>query len=319
MRILLTGAAGFIGYYVAEALLGRGDEVLGVDCFTPYYARNLKESRLARLKTRKGFTFHELDIADDEALKAVAGRFAPRKIVHLAAQAGVRYSLVAPFAYERSNLQGHLAVLEAARRLDGIEQLVYASSSSVYGGNTKVPFSETDPVEQPISLYAATKRADELMSQTYHHLFKLPQAGLRFFTVYGPMGRPDMAYWLFTEAILKGEPIKLFAGGDLKRDYTYVDDIVRGVLAALDRPNTEHRIYNLGNHRPETTRRLVEVIEAATGRKAIIRDEPAQPGEVEATYADIAAAARDLGFAPTTSLDTGIPRFVEWYRQYHKL
>ncbi len=320
MRVLVTGSAGFIGYHVSEALIARGDEVLGLDCFTPYYVRSLKDARIDRLKRLSGFSFQALDLADHDALKAAAKTFRPQRIIHLAAQAGVRYSLENPFAYARSNLLGHLAVLEAARGLDGLDHLVYASSSSVYGGNTKVPFSEADPVTLPVSLYAATKRADELMSETYRHLFNLPQTGLRFFTVYGPWGRPDMAYWLFTEAILKGTPIKLFAGGVLRRDFTYIDDILSGILAAVDHPPADgHRLYNLGNHHPETTLRLVEIIEQATGKTAIRQMAPPQPGEVEATYADITAASRDLGFHPHTSLEQGIARFVAWYRDYHKL
>jgi UDP-glucuronate 4-epimerase len=280
----------------------------------------LKDARLDRLKRHSSFTFQALDIAEHDALKVAVKLFRPRKIIHLAAQAGVRYSLENPFAYAQSNLLGHLSVLEAARGLEGLDHLVYASSSSVYGGNTKVPFAESDPVTLPVSLYAATKRADELMSETYRHLFQLPQTGLRFFTVYGPWGRPDMAYWLFTEAILKGEPIKLFAGGTLKRDFTYIDDIVAGIVAAVDRPPADgHRLYNLGNHHPETTVRLVEIIEGATGKKAARQMAPAQPGEVEATYADITAAGQDLGFHPHTSLEQGIARFVAWYRDYHKV
>lgn len=321
MRVLVTGAAGFIGMHASEALLARGDEVLGVDCFTPYYSRALKDARIARLSGRSNFRFETIDIAQAETFAALAQSFRPQRILHLAAQAGVRYSLEAPFAYAHANLIGHLSVLEAARGLTSLEHLVYASSSSVYGANTKVPFAESDPVNQPISLYAATKRSGELMSHTYSHLFKLPQTGLRFFTVYGPWGRPDMAYWLFTQAILKGEPLRLFAGGVLKRDYTFVDDIVKGVVAALDKTpeGGAHRVYNLGNHRPETTRHLLDVIEAATGKKAIVQDAPQQPGDVEATYADITDAARDLGFAPSTMLEEGIPRFVDWYREYSGL
>lgn len=319
MRVLVTGAAGFIGYHVAEALLGRGDEVLGLDSFTPYYQRELKDARASRLSNHKNFAMVSLDIANHEELIAAIRSFKANRIIHLAAQAGVRYSLEAPFAYERANVQGHLSMLEAARYADSLENMVYASSSSVYGGNTKVPFSETDPVEKPVSLYAATKRAGELMSETYHHLFALPLTGLRFFTVYGPWGRPDMAYWLFTEAILKGKPIPLFASGTQKRDFTYIDDIVKGVMAANDTPQPEHRIYNLGNHHPEPTMKLIEIIERVTMKKAITQEEPARPGDVESTYADIASANRDLGFAPTTRLEDGIPRFVAWFRQQYRL
>ena len=289
MRVLLTGAAGFVGMHTGLALLARGDEVLGVDCFTPYYSRALKEARVKELSQHSQFHFETIDVAQPETFSALAQSFRPDRILHLAAQAGVRYSLEAPFSYAHANLMGHLSVLEAARKLDGLAHLVYASSSSVYGANTKVPFSEDDPVERPISLYAATKRSAELMSETYAHLFKMPLTGLRFFTVYGPWGRPDMAYWLFTEAVLKQKPLKLFAHGALKRDFTFIEDIVAGIIAALDKaPASErlHRIYNLGNHKPETARHLLDLIEAACGKKAIIERFPNQPGAVEATYAD---------------------------------
>lgn len=319
MRILVTGAAGFIGYHVSEALIARGDEVLGVDSLTSYYIRSLKDARIERLRRHNGFSFQALDITEHAELKKLAQTFRPQRILHLAAQAGVRYSLEAPFAYSHANLTGHLSVLEVARSLEGLDHLVYASSSSVYGANTKVPFSEADRVDKPVSLYAATKRGGELMSETYAHLYKLPQTGLRFFNVYGPLGRPDTAHWLFTDAILRAAPIRLFSAGTQRRDFTYIDDIVKGVIAAIDRPATEHRLYNLGNHQPVQTRQLLSTIEKIIGKAAIIREEPARPEDVEVTYADITAAGRDLGFAPTTGLEDGTRRFVDWFRAYHEL
>ncbi|MFN0042725.1 MAG: NAD-dependent epimerase/dehydratase family protein, partial [Alphaproteobacteria bacterium] len=247
------------------------------------------------------------------------------RVVHLAAQAGVRYSLTHPEAYIRANLEGHFAIVEFCRNLKTFRNLVYASSSSVYGGNTKLPFSVEDAVDTPISLYAATKKADELMSHCYAHLYGLPMTGLRYFTVYGPWGRPDMAAFLFTRAILAGEPITLFNAGDMKRDFTFIDDAVRGTLAALDRPakaeagRAAHRVYNIGNHRSERLTHLVALIEAETGRKAVVRHAPMQPGDVKETFADIEISRRDLGFEPSTTIDEGIPRFVAWYREYHKL
>jgi UDP-glucuronate 4-epimerase len=325
MTVLVTGVAGFVGLHVAEALLGRGDRVLGIDNLNDYYLVRLKEDRLKRLEGRAGFAFHRADIAEPAELAAALAGQGIDRIVHLAAQAGVRYSLENPFAYLRANLAGHLAVLEAARRMKGLRHLVYASSSSVYGGNTKLPFATTDPVDHPVSLYAATKKADELMSHTYAHLFGIPQTGLRFFTVYGPWGRPDMAYWTFTRAILEGAPIRVFNNGAMRRDFTYVDDVVEGVIRVLDRPPpaggaaAPHRLYNIGNNRPEELMRFIAVIEAAAGRKAVIEMAPMQPGDVPATYADIADLQRDTGFAPRTPIDTGIPLFVDWYKKYHNL
>lgn len=325
MTVLVTGAAGFIGFHVCLALLARGERVLGVDNLNDYYDVGLKRARLARLESETGFAFLRLDIADEEALTALAGRHPGiTRVVHLAAQAGVRHSLTNPGAYIHSNLHGHYAVLELCRRLEGLEHLVYASSSSVYGGNTKLPFAITDRVDQPISLYAASKRADELLSHAYSHLFRLPATGLRFFTVYGPWGRPDMALFIFTKALYEGRPIKLFNHGDMRRDFTYIDDATAAVLASLDRPpvaghGAPHRLYNIGNHRAEELRRLVALIEAATGRRAEIELAPLQPGDVVETYADIEATARELGFAPRTAIDEGVPRFVEWFRQYHGL
>ena len=323
--VLLTGAAGFIGYHTAEALLARGDAVIGVDDLNGYYDVRLKAARLARLTARPGFRFHQLDIADRAGIAAMVGQHPDiTRIVHLAAQAGVRHSLVDPYSYVRSNVMGQVVLLEAARQLGTVEHVVYASSSSVYGGNPKLPFAIEDRTDQPLSLYGATKKADELIVQSYAHLFRLKCTGLRFFTVYGPWGRPDMAAYLFTRAILNREPIRLFNAGNMQRDFTYVDDIVKGVIAALDRPPQDggpaappHRIYNLGNHRAETLRDFIAAIERATNRKAILTEEPMQPGDVRATLADITASERDLGFHPSTAIDVGIPNFVAWYRQYH--
>jgi UDP-glucuronate 4-epimerase len=326
MAVLVTGVAGFIGFHVGVALGRAGERVLGVDNLSPYYDVRLKEARLAELRTLPGFAFESLDIAERGALaKLLAQHRDIDRVVHLAAQAGVRYSLIEPRAYVSANLVGYLEVLEACRGIAGLKHLVYASSSSVYGGNTKLPFAITDPVDTPQSLYAASKKADELMSYCYAHLYRLPSTGLRFFTVYGPWGRPDMAAWLFTEAILKGEPIRVFNNGKMRRDFTYIDDIVAGVLAALDRPPPDpgkeppYRLYNLGNHRSEELKRFIAVLEAAIGRKAVMEFAPLQPGDVPATYADIVDSTRDLGFMPTTSIDEGVPRFVDWYRRYHGL
>lgn len=336
MTVLVTGAAGFIGYHVSAALLARGETVLGVDDLNPYYDVALKQARLARLEASAGFTFRRLDIAERGALAGacagdgVAAMAGIDRVVHLAAQAGVRHSLTHPFDYERANVAGHLEVLELCRALDGLIHLVYASSSSVYGGNSKLPFSESDPVDTPVSLYAATKKADELMSHAYSHLYRLPQTGLRFFTVYGPWGRPDMAAWLFTEAILAGRPITVFNDGDMRRDFTYIDDVVAGVLAALDKPpmddggdgggddgrDTPHRLYNIGNNRAEELMRFIALLEEAIGKTAEIEFAPMQPGDVKQTYADIGAIQRDLGFAPTTPIEAGVPKFVAWYREY---
>jgi UDP-glucuronate 4-epimerase len=322
MPVLVTGAAGFIGYHVCKALLARGEQVIGIDNVNSYYSVALKESRLADLAPRNGFSFLRQDFADLDGLRAAVGEAGIDRIVHLGAQPGVRYSIDHPMVYAAANLTGHLSILELARGIPGLKHLVYASSSSVYGGNTKLPFSEADAVEHPVSLYAATKRADELISDAYAHLYGIPQTGLRFFTVYGPSGRPDMAVWLFTEAMFEGRPIRLFDRGELLRDFTYVDDIVAGVLAVLDGPpagERPHRIYNIGNNKPERVTRLVEIIEQATGRKAQIVHEPMQPGDVPATYADIDAIRRDHGFEPATPLELGIPRFVDWYRDWRKL
>jgi UDP-glucuronate 4-epimerase len=327
MTVLVTGSAGFIGYHVAEALLARDEQVLGVDNLNSYYDPGLKQARLERLRAHPAFTFAQADVADLAAVTALARRHRDRikGVIHLAAQAGVRHSLKAPFDYVRSNLQGHMVMLEACRHeLPELRHLVYASSSSVYGGNSKIPFAVEDPVDRPISLYAATKRADELLSHCYSHLYRIPATGLRFFTVYGPWGRPDMAAFLFADAITAGRPITLYNRGEMQRDFTYIDDIVSGVLAALDRPPATgdaapHRIYNLGNHRPVELRRFVAVLEEALGMRAEIELAPLPPGDVVRTCADIEASRRDLGFEPSTPIEEGLPRFVEWYRQYHRV
>ena len=329
MTILVTGAAGFIGHAVSRALTARGDAVLGIDNLNSYYDPQLKRDRLADLdrSTNGAFTFAQVDFADDAALEGALGSQTFDRIVHLGAQAGVRYSLENPRAYIHSNVAGHLNLLEVSRHR-GVP-MVYASSSSVYGGNDKMPFGVDDHVDHPVSLYAATKKADELMSETYAHLYRVPLTGLRFFTVYGPWGRPDMAPWLFTKAILAGEPIKVFNHGRMRRDFTYIDDIVAGVVACLDRPPADdgaakpggstapHAIYNIGNNRAEELLRFIEIIEAATGKTAIKDFQPMQPGDVPATFADIDAIARDMGYAPTTPLETGLPKFVHWFRHYH--
>jgi UDP-glucuronate 4-epimerase len=325
MAILVTGAAGFIGFHVAGHLLARGEEVIGLDNLSPYYSVALKRGRLSALASHgAAFRFRAADLADFEALEsAVAGARIDR-VIHLAAQPGVRHSLENPLAYGRSNLCGHLNVLELARRLDGLKAVTYASSSSVYGGNDQVPFAEGHRVDRPVSLYAATKRADELMSHAYAHLYGLPLTGLRFFTVYGPWGRPDMAVWSFTEKILNGEPIPVYGGGRLERDFTYIDDIVAGTVATLDDPagpdpgGVPHRLYNIGNSRPVAVSRLIELIEAATGERAVRLERPRPAGDVERTFADITAISRDHGFHPRTLLEEGIPRFVEWYRGWRE-
>jgi len=330
MTTLITGAAGFIGAALAEALMTRGEQVIGIDNCNDYYEVSLKQARLARLRERHGdaFTFHQLDFADDAALNAALSGSEFSRIAHLGAQAGVRYSLENPQAYVRSNLQGHVALLELARARR-VEHMVYASSSSVYGGNEKLPFAVEDRTDHPVSLYAATKRADELMSETYAHLFRLPLTGLRFFTVYGPWGRPDMALWKFTANILAGKPIPVFNNGDMYRDFTYIDDIVSGVIACLDRPPADdgaakpggsvkpHAVYNIGNNRSEHLMTVIGLLEQACGRKAELEMLPMQPGDVHKTYADIEAIRRDTGYEPTTTIEIGVPAFVEWFRAYH--
>jgi UDP-glucuronate 4-epimerase len=323
MRILLTGGAGFIGFHAAQALLGRGHEVVGIDELNSYYDPALKLARLAVLEGCPGWRFVKADIADADALASAAGDGRYDAILHLAAQAGVRYAAENPAAYTRSNLVGHQNILEFARRHESVGHLVYASSSSVYGNDTKPPFSEDARADRPVSYYGATKRAGELLSYSYAELFGLKQTGLRFFTVYGPWGRPDMAYWIFTNAILSGKPLPLFGGGKLKRDYTYIDDIVAALARIVETPFAEgegapHRVYNLGNSHPEETLDLIRIIEEATGKKALIEDAKGPPGDVRETYADISRAFRDFGFVPKINLREGIPNFVDWFRNYSK-
>jgi len=322
MSILITGAAGFIGFHVTKALLDRGDRVVGIDNLNDYYDVRLKEARLALLSAYPGFLFAKLDVADRDGVFALVERHKDlRSVIHLAAQAGVRYSLENPYAYIDSNVMGTLVVLEAARRIDGLTAITYASSSSVYGANQKQPFSVDDWVDDPVSLYAATKRSCELLARTYGHLYGLPATGLRFFTVYGPWGRPDMAAYLFTRAILADQPIRVFNEGRMARDFTYIDDIVAGTLAAHDRPpaNGAHQIYNLGNHHPEQLLDFIAVLERLLGRTATKEFLPLQPGDVPESFADIEASRRDLGFDPRTTIEVGLARFVEWYRQYHRV
>lgn len=330
MTILVTGAAGFIGFHVASALMARGERVVGIDSLNDYYDPTLKQARLAALRANHGnsFAFEQIDFSDQQALEDFATRHQFDRIVHLGAQAGVGYSLVNPQAYVRSNLLGHVNMLELARAR-GVKHFVYASSSSVYGGNTSLPFRVEDRVDNPVSLYAATKKADELMSESYSHLFRVPMTGLRFFTVYGPWGRPDMAMWIFAKALFEGTPLKVNNAGDMRRDFTFVADIVSGVVACLDGPPADdgeqkaggsispHAVYNIGNRRSEDLMRMIGLLEQATGREAKLDLRPMQPGDVKDTYADISAIERDHGFAPTTSIDQGIPLFVDWYKDYH--
>ncbi|MBW6527231.1 GDP-mannose 4,6-dehydratase [Sphingomonas sp. RHCKR7] len=330
MQVLVTGVAGFIGSHVARRLLARGDTVVGIDNLNDYNPVQLKRDRLEAIVADGGgerFTFHHLDFSDHEAIDAALGTTDIERIVHLGAQAGVRYSLSNPRAYVASNLAGHVNMLELARARR-VDQMVYASSSSVYGTSPDLPFRVEQRVDFPISLYAATKKADELMSETYAHLYRIPQTGLRFFTVYGPWGRPDMAVWGFTEKILSGVPIEVYNGGNMRRDFTYIDDIVTGIVAALDEAPADdgqvkaggsvspHRIYNIGNNKAEELETLIALIEAACGEKAIRVDKGMQPGDVPATYADLTAIRDDLGFRPTTPIAVGIPRWVEWYKAY---
>ena len=317
--IIVTGAAGFIGRFVALRLLDRGEEVVGVDDFNPYYDPTLKQARVQALLERPGFRLVRMDVADAGAFAGLVRETGAKRIVHLAAQAGVRYSIEHPFAYEHANLQGHLSVLEACRHAEGFEHLVYASSSSVYGERSADgAFREDEAAEVPASLYAATKRSGELMSGAYGRLYGLKQTGLRFFTVYGPWGRPDMAYFIFTRKILAGEPIEVFGEGRMARDFTYIDDIVDGVVGALDRPPApgENRILNIGDSRPVGLMQMIETLEEALGREAIKTFLPMQPGDVSATYADISRLNALTGYQPEVKLEEGLPRFVEWYREY---
>jgi UDP-glucuronate 4-epimerase len=321
VTIIVTGVAGFIGFYVARALLARGEHVVGVDNLNDYYDVRLKHARLAQLPA--GFDFVQADVSDRPAIEAVFARYPKtRRVIHLAAQAGVRHSMVDPYAYVASNVMGHVVMLEAARRLPALEHFVFASSSSVYGLNTAMPFSEDDRVDTPSSLYAATKRADELIGHAYAHLFQVPQTGLRFFTVYGPWGRPDMAYYGFARAIVAGEPITLYDGGTLRRDFTYIDDIVTGLLGAADVPPAAGepvRILNIGNHRSESVLRLVELLERGLGRKAVIQSVPRPLADVPETFADVGRIAALVNFSPKTELSEGVDRFVGWFRTYHNV
>jgi len=320
VTVLLTGAAGFIGYHVSEALLARGERVIGVDDLNAYYDVRLKQARLARLKAKPHFAFQRADIADRASMHELVRRNNDiEAIVHLAAQAGVRHSLIDPYAYVQSNVMGHLVMLEAARLLPRMRHLVYASSSSVYGANRDLPFNETDRVDTPLSVYAATKRADELLSHAYAHLHGLPQSGLRFFTVYGPWGRPDMAYFSFAHAIMAGEPITLYDGGNLRRDFTYIDDIVAGVLGCLDQPPISAapvRLLNIGNHRSEPVSKLVQLLERELGQRAVMREAPRPAADVEETFAWVDSIAALTGFAPKTTLEEGIPRFAAWFKAW---
>lgn len=318
--VLVTGAAGFIGFHVSEALLARGDQVVGLDNMNDYYDVRLKEARVARLRARPGFRFSRSDLADAEAVDRAFLAQPIDAVVHLGAQAGVRYSLHNPAAYIQSNIVGTMSVLEACRH-HVVRHLVYASSSSVYGANQKVPFATTDVTDSPVSLYAATKKATELMAYSYSHLYGIRATGLRFFTVYGPWGRPDMAPFLFTSAILEGRPIKVFNGGDLRRDFTYIDDIVECVARVLDRPPSDgevpHALYNIGNNQPVELRRFIAAIEAATGRTAEQELLPMQPGDMVETYADIDPLVADFGFSPDTTIEDGMKSFVAWYREFY--
>ena len=335
MRILLTGAAGFIGMHTCQRLLARGDEVVGLDNLNDYYDVRLKQDRLARLTPHERFCFVRADVADRAAIESLFAEQRFDRVIHLAAQAGVRYSLQNPHAYIDSNIVGFMNMLEACRHAK-VEHLVYASSSSVYGGNTRMPFSEHDAVDHPVSMYAATKKANELMAHTYSHLFGLPTTGLRFFTVYGPWGRPDMALFLFTKAILEGRAIDVFNHGQMRRDFTFVDDIVEGVIRVTDRvaapnpaytsdtpdPGTSHapyRVFNIGNHQPVPLMEFIACIERALGREAAKNMLPLQDGDVPATYADVDALSEWVGFAPATSIDEGVARFVAWYREYYRV
>ncbi|MDJ0713163.1 MAG: NAD-dependent epimerase [Prochloraceae cyanobacterium] len=334
-KILVTGAAGFIGFHLADKLLARGDEVIGIDNLNDYYDVSLKKDRLAELEGKNNFYFEKIELSDRAKIENLFAQFQPEKVAHLAAQAGVRYSLQNPHAYIDSNLVGTANILEGCRH-NGVKHLVFASSSSVYGANKKQPFSVSDNVDHPLSLYAATKKSNELMVHSYSHLYNIPATGLRFFTVYGPWGRPDMAMFIFTKAILEERELKVFNYGKMRRDFTYIDDIVDGIIRVLDKipqPNPNwsalnpdpsissapYKIYNIGNNKPVELLHFIEVIEASTGKKAIKNLLPLQPGDVIETYADIEDLTRDTGFTPQTPIEVGIPRFVDWYRSYYKI
>jgi len=335
MKILVTGAAGFIGMHTSERLLARGDEVVGVDNLNDYYDVRLKEARLARLQGKPGFRFHKLSVEDREGMAKLFADEKPQRVIHLAAQAGVRYSLVNPHAYIDANLQGFMNILEGCRH-NSVEHLAYASSSSVYGGNTSMPFSEHDNIDHPVSLYAATKKANELMAHTYSHLFRLPTTGLRFFTVYGPWGRPDMALFLFTRAMLEGRAIDVFNNGQMVRDFTYIDDIVEGVIRVCDKPaapspvfdpsapdpgtsNAPYRVFNIGNSRPTPLMDYIRALEKSLGIEAKKNFLPMQPGDVPATNADTRELDAWVGFKPGTPVEEGVARFVDWYTRHHNV
>ena len=334
-KVLITGAAGFIGFHLAKRLLARGDEIVGLDNLNEYYDVTLKQARLAQIQAEPKFSFWKLDLADREGMRRLFKEQVPDTVINLAAQAGVRYAEKNPFAYIDSNLVGFAQILECCRHFK-TKHLIFASSSSVYGANTRMPFSVHDNVDHPISLYAATKKANELMAHTYSHLYRLPVTGLRFFTVYGPWGRPDMALFLFTKAILNDQPINVFNFGKMRRDFTYIDDIVEGIVRLLDRPpspNTNwsgerpdpgsslapYKIYNIGNNQPIELMRFIEVLETQLGRKAEKNMMPLQPGDVPETYADVEDLVRDVGFKPATPIETGVARFVAWYREYYRI
>ena len=316
MSILVTGSAGFIGFHLSKKLLEDGIEVIGYDSVNNYYDPTLKEARLKILQEFDNFTFYRKNLCDFDALELVFKNHSIKKVCNLAAQAGVRYSLINPFVYQKSNIEGFLNIIELSKRAK-IENFVYASSSSVYGNNKKLPFSISDNVDHPISLYAASKKANELIAHTYSHLYDLPTTGLRFFTVYGPYGRPDMALFIFTKKILAGDPIEVYNHGDMKRDFTYIDDIVSGVISALNH-SFDYEVFNLGNHRSENLMDFIGLIEENLGKKAEINFLPIQPGDVPETFADIDHAREKLGFEPTTTIEAGIKRFVDWYKNYYK-
>lgn len=324
--ILVTGAAGFIGYSLTLHLLKEGFSVIGIDNINDYYDVSLKQARLKKLKDFPHFTFYQANISDRDRMQQIWDAHPSiLQIVHLAAQAGVRYSLMNPFAYIEANIIGHMVILELARQRKGFQHFIYASSSSVYGSNTKLPFSVEDRCDAPISLYAATKKADELMTHSYAHLYHIPSTGLRFFTVYGPWGRPDMAAFLFTKAIVENQPIQVFNQGKMKRDFTYIDDIIKGIMGALNAPpscdtaNPPHKIYNLGNNKSEKLIDFIKSIEQTLGKKAILEMLPLQAGDVPESLADITTSEQDLNYSPTTPISTGIPKFVEWYKEYYNV
>ena len=326
MTILLTGAAGFIGFHVSRALLERGETVVGIDSLNDYYDVTLKKARLAELKKYDNFHFEHLDITDRDAMMALPGKYSEAdRVIHLAAQAGVRYSLTHPFSYGDTNLIGHLTILEMCRNMKNMKHLVYASSSSVYGGNTKMPFSVEDRVDHPISLYAATKKAAEMMTESYAHLYNIPATGLRFFTVYGPWGRPDMSAFIFAKAILEGKDLPVFNQGKMSRNFTYVDDVVAGTIGCLDRSPVmgetapRHRVYNIGNDKPEELMTFIHLIEDTLGKKGNLNLLPMQPGDVKATVADITNTTQDLGFEPKTNINDGIKHFINWYKEYYNV